>query len=201
VDTGDNSGVSLTSPFVRENGLVRSAPKTLPSFGAGVGGGSVQLVARLQELRIGSLRFPQPVAHLSKAKAGDESKSDHAGQIGGEILRRVRAVFDYPHQRLILEKNAQFDQPFENDMGGIWIVTEAKDFHLFRVMNVLKGSPGEKAGLRVGDVITAIDGTPAAELTVDTIRQMFRQEGREYVLSVQRGKDTRTIRVRPRRLI
>jgi hypothetical protein len=201
VDTGDNSGVSLTAPFVRENGLVESAPKTLPSFGAGVGGGSVQLVARLQDLRIGGLVFPQPVAHLSQAKAGDESKADHAGQIGGEILRRLRVIFDYPRQRMILEKNALFDQPFENDMGGIWIVTEEKDFHLFRVMNVLKGTPGAEAGLRIGDIITAIDGTPAAELTVDTIRQMFREDGREYVLRVLRGKGTRTIRVRPRRLI
>jgi hypothetical protein len=201
VDTGDNSGVSLSSPFVRDNSLVESAPKTLQSFGAGVGGGSVQIVVRLQDLRIGSLGFPQPVAHLSRAKAGDESKADHAGQIGGDVLRRLRVIFDYPHQRLILEKNALFDKPFENDMGGIWIVTEAKDFHLFRVMNVLRGTPGEEAGVRVGDVITAIDGRPAAELTVDTIRQMFRQEGREYVLSVLRGKDTLTIRMKPRRLI
>ena len=63
------------------------------------------------------------------------------------------------------------------------------------VVAVLPGSPAERAGLAEGDLITAIDGTPAgnaAELraTIEAIA-----EGAAYTLTIDRGGAARSIEV------
>jgi C-terminal processing protease CtpA/Prc len=69
------------------------------------------------------------------------------------------------------------------------------------VRAVLENSPAAAAGLRVGDLITAINDKAATELTLEQLRQMFRREGREYLLNVKRGEETITIKIKLRRLI
>ena len=69
------------------------------------------------------------------------------------------------------------------------------------VEQVAPGGPSAKAGLREGDVIFKIDGSPAAKFTLERMRQMFKQPGRSYVLSVKRGDDVIQTKIKLRRLI
>jgi len=62
------------------------------------------------------------------------------------------------------------------------------------VAQVMKNTPAERAGLRVGDKITAVNGAPV------TGWHQFRriiQEGREVALTVQRGRETLKINSSP----
>ena len=62
------------------------------------------------------------------------------------------------------------------------------------VAQVMKNTPAERAGLQVGDKITAVNGAPV------TGWHQFRriiQEGREVALTVQRGQQTLTINSSP----
>jgi carboxyl-terminal processing protease len=59
---------------------------------------------------------------------------------------------------------------------------------LLTVVSPLDGSPAEKAGLRPGDQIVAIDGQKLDGITVDAARDKVRgKKGTEVVLSVVRG--------------
>jgi carboxyl-terminal processing protease len=52
----------------------------------------------------------------------------------------------------------------------------------------IEGSPSEKAGVKAGDVITAVDGASLDGLTVDGARNKIRgKKGTEVVLSIIRG--------------
>jgi len=44
------------------------------------------------------------------------------------------------------------------------------------VVDVVAGGPAEEAGLKVGDRITAIGGTPAGQLSLPVVRERFRTE-------------------------
>ncbi len=66
-----------------------------------------------------------------------------------------------------------------------------------RVEKVRRGSPAWDAGLRDGDVITAVDGEPTGG--IDRLRDyMGRRAGKSVVLTVKRGKSTFKIGVVPR---
>ena len=56
------------------------------------------------------------------------------------------------------------------------------------IVSPLDGSPSEKAGLKAGDVITAVDGASLDGLTVDATRDKIRgRKGTEVTLTVVRG--------------
>jgi carboxyl-terminal processing protease len=57
------------------------------------------------------------------------------------------------------------------------------------VVSPIEGSPSEKAGVKAGDTIVAVDGTSLDGLTVDGARNKIRgKKGTEVVLSIVRGK-------------
>jgi carboxyl-terminal processing protease len=67
--------------------------------------------------------------------------------------------------------------------------TLGPDCHLV-VVAPLAGSPAEKAGLRSGDLITAVDGLTVDGLTVDEARDRIRgRKGTSVTLTVVRGND------------
>ena len=58
------------------------------------------------------------------------------------------------------------------------------------VVTPIEGSPAEKAGLRAGDAILAVDGAGLDGLTVDGARDKVRgKKGSEVVLTIKRGED------------
>jgi regulator of sigma E protease len=56
--------------------------------------------------------------------------------------------------------------------------------------------PGERAGLKAGDIVTAVDGIPVAS-RARLIDMISKSPGREIALSVKRGDDEMTIRATP----
>jgi hypothetical protein len=204
VDTAWRSALSLTSPFQGSHGLLAKVPKSVDAVtGIGIGGSTVDTVARISSLKLGRYTIENVVGDFSHARAGVMSQDDFAGIIGTEILRRFRVIFDYPQQRMILEPNGVFSAPYEFDMSGLFITYEgAAGSKLFKVYHVIKDSPGAQADLRVGDIIEAIDQQPTSKFTLPQIREMFKEgEGREHGLSIRRNGKLLMIRLRLRRII
>lgn len=75
--------------------------------------------------------------------------------------------------------------------GGIGIMFSG-DPHGVRVIQFTESSPAREAGLELGDVITAIDGTPAGRLPVTSWVVLLRgRPGTQVSLEVERGTDPR----------
>jgi C-terminal processing protease CtpA/Prc len=110
-------------------------------------------------------------------------------------------VFDYSRQQMILEPNRHFSEPDEYDMSGVLLIAEGNDFKILKVKELIENSPATDAGLRAGDVISTVNGRPAAKLTLERVRQMFKKEGQSYLLSIKRGDEKMQTRIRLRRLI
>lgn len=202
VDTGARMALNLYSPFITSNRLLDKVPGTIDApFGFGLGGQTKQRVGRLAALKIGAITLERPVASFSLETKGGEANPDDAGLMGGEVLRRFRVVFDYGQQKIILEPNSSLREPFEFDMSGLQLVAEASDFRTFRVNRVIANSPAAQVGLQIGDVITSIEGRPAAQLTLEEVRRLFRQPDREYRLEVKRGGQVIPVKLKTRRLV
>jgi membrane-associated protease RseP (regulator of RpoE activity) len=187
VDTGSRSSLTLMRPFAEAHGLTEKYHATRNVIvGYGVGGPTRGLLFRPETLTIGSLQLHAPVGNLQIEKTGAAADPRSAGNIGGGVWRRFTLTLDYGHQLLYLQPNDDFAAPDAFDRSGLWFERSGTDAVL--VDDVLADSPAAKAGLAVGDRITAIDGTPAASLTNAALRDRFKAApGTVIKLSVSNG--------------
>jgi hypothetical protein len=199
IDTGSDGSLGVNRPFVEKHRVLEliadaSAAKT----GAGAGGETSYVESRVRELHLGRFTFERPVVTFSRDTEGEGASANSDGQLGGEIFRRFKVVFDYTRGRMILEPNANFSDPFAADSSGLDIVAEGRSLRTFTVNAVEPGSPAAEAGLREEDTILAVDGRPAREFDLDGLTSLFMQEGREYELTVRRGRETLKLKLKLR---
>lgn len=90
----------------------------------------------------------------------------------------------------------------ENAYVGIGItITVAGDGSGLQVMEVKPGSSAEEAGIRVDDVIIAIEDKDASGMTTTQARDMVRgKEGTPVKLTIRRGGETLTVSVERRKV-
>lgn len=73
--------------------------------------------------------------------------------------------------------------------GGIGVTMGFKDDKV-TIMSVLEGTPGEKVGLKVGDEIMSVDGTPVTEYQPEEVALHIRGEaGTEVKLMIHRAEE------------
>ena len=200
IDTGADSAVLLYSPFVDKHGLLDSSPKAVPET-AGTKGDSMEAVCRAESLRLAHLALRQPLVTLSRSRKGRLADPRHAGLIGAEILRRFQIAFDYSRRRMTLRPNSHFPEAFDYDASGLTLQAQGPDLSTFEIQRVLPDSPGAQAGLRTGDALLALDGRPVQELTLQGVRRLLRETGKEYVLSVFRQGQILQVHLKCRRLL
>ena len=205
IDTGAPGILNIAGPFAAKHQLLDSVPHTISiTSGALLAGRSTGKIGRLKSFQMGRLVIENPLVNFSQDTAGsegDEASTEYGGLIGGEILRRFKLIIDYSRKQIILETNRSHSEPYEFDMSGMSLAVASEDFKTVRVRALVENSPATEAGLRVGDIITAIDGKSVAKLTLEQIRRMFRHEGRRYSLKIKRNESSLAVRIKTRRLI
>lgn len=68
-------------------------------------------------------------------------------------MRQLRFAIDYPGKRLYYAPSAEFGRPFALELAGVHVSWYGADYSQARVIEVLPGRAGAKAGLRAGDEI------------------------------------------------
>jgi hypothetical protein len=201
IDTGVRATVIFYRPFSLAHQLL-GLPGNLQNAttGGGVGGDTRGDVGRLERLDIGAFAFASPTALFARDTVGVFAGLYPDGIVGGELLRRARVTFDYPHRRLILEPDTDTPSPFEYDMSGVFLIADGSDFRRLVVRSVTAGTPAAECGLEPGDEIIAIEDRRAPELTLESARAMFRREGR-YRLELRRHGEPLQVTLATRRLV
>ena len=109
----------------------------------------------------------------------------------------VKATGDRWSYYIPASEYAAYQENSENAYVGIGItITLAQDGSGLQVMEVNPGSSAEEAGLQVDDVITAIEGQSAADMTTTEARNLVRgKEGTPVELTLRRQEQTLTVSV------
>ena len=201
LDIGSGGALILYSPFVTERRLLGPNLKTINALGgAGAGGEIKGQLGRVAEFRIGKFRITNPITMFSEDKTGALASSALLGNVGAQIASKFRLFLDYSHNRIILEPNSTFAAPFDRAFSGLSVHAEGKDYRTFRVIEILESSPATEAGLQKDDIISAVDGKPAAEMTLSKLSELF-ERPIPYRLTVRRGEQTLQLTLTPRRLV
>lgn len=109
----------------------------------------------------------------------------------GSISGMVEALDD-PHSIYMdAEQFDAFQSATSGSFGGVGLVVGEKDDELV-VVSPIEGTPGEKAGVKSGDVILKIDDEDATKLNLsEAVEKIRGKEGTSVTLTIRRGQETK----------
>lgn len=174
LDTGFGGTLSLNGRFVAQQNLLARAGPTLAAVMRGVGGAGEARLARIDRLRFGPIAAERPIVSLFLIQ-GAGVRAESAGRIGGELLRRYRVTIDYAARTVRFVPGTGAGAPFEADMSGVSFL-QAPDGG-FVAAGVAEGTAAAEAGVRAGDRLLALDGRPAAGMSLEAVRAALREDG------------------------
>lgn len=180
LDTGARHAVAITSEALPN--LAFPADTVRDELGRGASGVIDGLVGRIRELRLGRQAIRDVVSTFPDPGEGVTPGAQVS--IGTELLRRFRVVFDYPHDRVILEPRPALEQPFVWNPSGLHFRQRGDSLVVGRVRD---DSPAARAGIEVGDVLVAVGSEPAGRLGLAGAEERLAGEpGRRVTLVTRR---------------
>ena len=166
IDTGSGGTLDVYAPFVAAHALIAKAGLTYPNPAGdgGFGGREQSRKARFRTLRLGGASMTRPIVGLSLMSQGAFASQSGLGNVGAGFFKRFTVTFDYSRQKIYFEPNANHDAPdrFGNTHGLRGLEGDQDGF---RITDLLQPSPLSEAGIKVGDVIVAINRKSGKDLT------------------------------------
>lgn len=192
LDTGFTGGLALR---------VSASEVPTPAVGAitawGTQGAEHGQFARIHSLRLGDSALGEVVASFpsSGPEALGAGFTNH-GMLGLRVLRRFRTWVDYAQGRVIFEPNARFSDPFRFHTVGLRLQPWVPNSERLTIAHVIEGSPADRAGVKQGDVLLAVDGTPVANWPPDDLAEVWeRTPGSTVDLTLERDGGSEAIRI------
>lgn len=132
--------------------------------------------------------FAPPTATTSPPSADEK--------VSAAIAGLVQSYHD-PYTQFLPTKQAdQLKETVRGDFEGIGAVLGELPEQGVLISEVLTDSPAEAAGVRRGDIITAVDGRSVIGIDMNTVVASIRgPSGTEVALKISRGEDSREIKV------
>ena len=150
-DLGNGGAISLSQEYQAKQPVITALPYAI-SLTGGVGGLHESRRVTLPKVRIGGFSFGGVPADLSSQPGGP-----YAGKanVGIQMFRPFKLTLDLGHDRMFLERSGK-PAEFAKDRAGMFTLLEGDHFN---VLHVSPGSPADRAGIKKGDKLTAINGT------------------------------------------
>ena len=108
----------------------------------------------MREVKLGPYRFRSVPVYIFDDENNVTSYPYMGGLIGNDILRRFNVILNYGQGDIHLLPNSHYDDKFDYSYSGI-------ELYLIEgsilIGDVAKGSPGEAAGIKEGDIVIAVN--------------------------------------------
>jgi PDZ domain len=201
IDTALDAAILVSEQFAETHHLFSAHMKTIQASDPEINGGENIALGRAKGFQIGPYQVESAIIAFSPKSSDGVPDKNFAGTIGAGLLRRFTVIFDYAHKQMIFAPNTSFADYEEEDKSGLTIIAKGPGLKTFEVLAVQASTPAAEAGIQKGDIIAGIDDEPAADLTLTTIRDLFRQIGHGYKLLIERNGQTLQITIQMRRLL
>jgi membrane-associated protease RseP (regulator of RpoE activity) len=166
VDTGSGGQILVSEKFQQEHRPFAGIGKVLQFLTVGGIGGPTHISMGFgKELGVGSFVAPQPIVEgidTGSSPRGRFTTPDYGGVIGNALLSNFVITLDLAAMRAYFEPVPGRKHATAIYGTGISIYKPTHD--AFEVLDVLKDTAAERAGIRAGDRIVQINGQPARDL-------------------------------------
>lgn len=196
LDLGAHHAVSLRAEYPA---VTIPAAAIERQVGRGLSGAIRGHVGRVPVFELGGYRLQSVVASFVEGKEGDPRNDKRDGNLGIDLMRRFNFTLDYARAALYLKPNKRFNGAFEGDMAGL--VLESEDGREMRVAEVTPGSPAAEAGVAVGDIVLAVNGTTVTGRDRMRLGERLRKVGTLTLKLMGPGGDPRIVNLALSRMI
>lgn len=159
-------------------------------LGMGLGGLITGYIGRIQSLELGSIKFDQVLTNfqdIPDAIILDEVKFRN-GIVGNQLLSRFNVWFDYVSEKVYFKPRKGYNKRFKMDKSGLVIFATGQNLNVYVVQDVIKNSPADLAGIKVGDVIRKVQGLPSRLFSLNGLTRKFqKKDGKNMRLIVVRN--------------
>lgn len=154
-------------------------------------------VGRVDRVEIGGYEIKDVVAAFVPEEHWNNTFDE--AMIGLGLLSRFNLVFDYSRERMFIEPNSSFSDPFEYNMSGLSLRRGGGDYA--EVLRVHPASPASQAGLQPGDKIIEINGEAASGCDYWKLQRLLLQEGEVVELLISRDGREKRVAITLKRVI
>ena len=184
MDTGMPDELSLNSATanrLKAEGHLANARRMKFEVG-GIGGSRTDNYLTTKQITIGGKSINNIRITYSENEKGSLADSRYDGLVGNALFARFDVIFDFVNWVIYLRPNKNFDKPQPN----FYSMALTPNGDHWRVNALLEGGNAERAGLRQGDRIEAINGIKAS----DSDKSALSPLPDRLTLTVERGGET-----------
>ena len=167
-DTGAGLCFLLSRDFVDDSMVFKSKRKFFLTQAEGLGGKKQMEIAVMKSIKIGNYKFKKVPVHIFEDDYNVTNYPTMGGLIGNDLLRRFNITLNYPDQSIHLKPNNHFNDPFDYSYTGLGIYLIDGQI---KVVDIIEGSPGEKAGFKTDDIIFSIENN--ASNNIQAYKNLF----------------------------
>jgi hypothetical protein len=153
-DMGAGLCMMLSRDFIEDSNFLGKKRKLWPKEAEGLGGKVEMEMTVIREVKLGPYRFKNVPVFVFDDVYNVTSYPYLGGLIGNEILRRFNVILNYDKRDIYLMPNSHYSETFDYSYPGMELYFINGEII---VGNVAKNSPAEKAGIKEGDVVLAIN--------------------------------------------
>ena len=153
-DTGAGLCMLLSSDFVNDSSIFDPKRKFYDTQAEGLGGKASMKLTTLKEVRIGPYKFRKVPTYVFDDDYNVTAYPNLGGLLGNDILRRFNVTLNYDRREIYLLPNSHYRDQFDYSYTGLGIYWMEGEI---RIGDVMTGSPADKAGLKLDDVVLAVN--------------------------------------------
>lgn len=167
-DTGAGLCFLLSREYVDDSSLFKSKRKFFPTQAEGLGGKKKMEIAVMKSVKIGNYKFKKVPVHIFEDDFNVSNYPTLGGLIGNDLLRRFNITLNYPEQSIHIKPNEHFTDSFDYSYTGLGIYLVDGQI---KVIDIIEGSPGDKAGFKTDDIIFSIENN--ASNNIQAYKNLF----------------------------
>jgi hypothetical protein len=191
-DTGAGLCFLMSEAFANDSAVL--SPKRKPVYTQAEGMvGKVQMkLTVVRSVQIGRYKFNNVPTYIYKDETNVTAYPFNGGLVGNDLLRRFNITFNYPQREIHLVPNTHFRDPFDYAYTGLGIYYHEGAIY---IEDVMPGSPGEKAGIKPGDILVAVETNFSNNIS--QYKNVLQSAKAKIKIFVQRGGDLIELVIKP----
>ncbi|BAV09616.1 hypothetical protein FLA_5667 [Filimonas lacunae] len=154
MDTGAGLCMLFSESLIHDSAFLSKKRKRYPTQAEGLGGKKSMDMTVIKEVKVGPFKFRKVPVYIFDDDYNVTAYPTLGGLLGNDIMRRFNVVFNYADQLVCIKPNTHYREEFDYSYTGLGIYVVDR---YIKVVDIIKGSPGDRAGFKPDDIIISID--------------------------------------------